>query len=499
MAKPNIEYLVFSGGGAKGVLYPGVYKALKESGIFDGVNMLSGSSVGALLASLMAFGISEQKLIALSQQTNFIDLLGNRTPYALIERDGQALYEFVVKNIKHSILAYFAQNNTLNKPNEIKEIKEIKEIIAKCDSDKPITFADLLKLNRYDSKTFKPLVVTAVEKKTGDFQVFNAEVTPEVDVALACKASAALPLILQSTKIDVGGQIVEYIDGGYFDNMPTEDFIVPVFDSNEAQTAKQYAAYTRRLEDTRAKTLVFGFGQDKAGDNLYKALKTQDLPIVDVSWLKRFVLYIVIHIFAGIHSIYSYLNRKESVFRRLREYYRDKTVTLKPKAVSTISFTEAKKQAKKMIFEGYFSTYDFLHDKYQKELPQLYVWQKFYFQCFKAYQKDSTFMSPYTTDLVTSWKAQALANFFDQELKTIHIADYIHLCCYDRATGKPKSTTRAVRSLIKTLNNCMNEDIKSHFKDVLQIANNASFTNNDMERYINQHKPKSPTSLLGYR
>ncbi|GGF93478.1 MULTISPECIES: patatin-like phospholipase family protein [Cysteiniphilum] len=489
MAKPNIEYLVFSGGGAKGVLYPGVYKALKESGIFDGVNMLSGSSVGALLASLMAFGISEQKLIALSQQANFIDLLGNRTPYALIERDGQALYEFMVNNIKSSIVAYFDQNNTLNKSNEIKEI------IAKCASDKPITFADLLKLNRYDSKTFKLLVVTAVEKKTGDFQVFNAEVTPEVDVALACKASAALPIILQSTKIDVGGQIVEYIDGGYFDNMPTEDFIMPVFDNNEAQTAKQYAAYTRRLEDTRAKTLVFGFSQDKAGDNLYKALKTQDLPIVDVSWLKRFVLYIVIHIFAGIHSIYSYLNRKESVFRRLREYYRDKTVTLKPKAVSTISFTEAKKQAKKMIFEGYFSTYDFLHDKYQKELPQLYVWQKFYFRCFKAYQKDSTFMSPYTTDLVTSWKAQALANFFVQELKTTHIADYIHLCCYDRATGKPKSTTRAVRSLIKTLNRCDDNTITSRFRHILSVANNADFTHNDIEKYINLELANTIPSL----
>ncbi|TNF67042.1 MAG: hypothetical protein EP298_07820 [Gammaproteobacteria bacterium] len=50
--------------------------------------------------------------------------------------------------------------------------------------------------------------------------MFSYKNTPNVKIALATKASAALPVILQPVKI----KGVEYVDGGYYDNIQTECF-----------------------------------------------------------------------------------------------------------------------------------------------------------------------------------------------------------------------------------------------------------------------------------
>lgn len=40
-----------------------------------------------------------------------------------------------------------------------------------------------------DPEKFKDLYITAVNKGTGELEIFNADNTPDIEIALACRAS----------------------------------------------------------------------------------------------------------------------------------------------------------------------------------------------------------------------------------------------------------------------------------------------------------------------
>lgn len=82
----NLEYLVFSGGGAKGMAYPGVLKALKEikhpqktdekQSLFDNIKETSGASAGALISLPLAMGYSPEqieKIVTENRYEHFFD------------------------------------------------------------------------------------------------------------------------------------------------------------------------------------------------------------------------------------------------------------------------------------------------------------------------------------------------------------------------------------------------------------------------------------------
>ena len=79
----NLEYLVFSGGGAKGMAYPGVLKALaesesqeKEGSLFDNIKETAGASAGALISLPLAMGYSAdeiQDIVTKNRYEHFFD------------------------------------------------------------------------------------------------------------------------------------------------------------------------------------------------------------------------------------------------------------------------------------------------------------------------------------------------------------------------------------------------------------------------------------------
>jgi NTE family protein len=83
-----------------------------------------------------------------------------------------------------------------------------------------ITFKDLSVLHKYFPEDFKDLAITATEQDTRKLKVFNSKNTPDIEVALACRASASFPIVFKETKIN--GK--NYIDGGFVNNTPQENF-----------------------------------------------------------------------------------------------------------------------------------------------------------------------------------------------------------------------------------------------------------------------------------
>ena len=56
------ECLVFKGGGAKGAIYPGAIRALEDAGIMPHIKRFAGASAGALVAALLAAGLTSEQL-----------------------------------------------------------------------------------------------------------------------------------------------------------------------------------------------------------------------------------------------------------------------------------------------------------------------------------------------------------------------------------------------------------------------------------------------------
>ena len=64
--------LVLSGGGMRGVAHIGAIKALEEHGIFP--NHIAGSSVGAIVGALYAYGHSWDKILEFFKNIQILDL-----------------------------------------------------------------------------------------------------------------------------------------------------------------------------------------------------------------------------------------------------------------------------------------------------------------------------------------------------------------------------------------------------------------------------------------
>ena len=91
----DIFRVVFSGGGVKGVTYPGASAALQETGLLKKIKQVAGSSTGSLSAGFLAVGIDAKKF-----REAFIDLDLGADP---LERQKQTYYQLLKKTFKTKI------------------------------------------------------------------------------------------------------------------------------------------------------------------------------------------------------------------------------------------------------------------------------------------------------------------------------------------------------------------------------------------------------------
>jgi predicted acylesterase/phospholipase RssA len=212
---PPITNLVISGGGAKGVILPGVIKAFedhKTNGISlrDQLENVAGSSIGAISAAFIALGISADDIINATAALDFKGLLG--TGWGPFNKNGTPLMKFIRENIKKSLSDYLKQICHVNDLADIQNVKAIVdqllrqregeynsqkaaqiaetiekalEEIKKKDVNKIcITFSMLQSFRELDPKVFKGLTVTATCRENGKTFYFDADKTPHLDIAL---------------------------------------------------------------------------------------------------------------------------------------------------------------------------------------------------------------------------------------------------------------------------------------------------------------------------
>lgn len=291
--------IVFSGGGAKGAGYPAVLFALNAAGLLGRIKEVAGASAGSLLTVLFAAGIDCKDLLNLLEINDLSSFQGKRIgkfcgfnkPHSgingIFSYNAEPLLRFLQKtiysSIHHRLLGHCKENplpytQKLSQENIMlaREDSRFEMLYQKIATVTPfqsicITFEDLAILGQHFPQVFKQPVIVATELQTGDIILLNNARTPNVELALAAKASAALPGYFAPVMLEIDGLQKTLLDGGIHANTPAQFFteknqtIIYAFESHKQKEGMFNALYGPRwseilpnliLEETYIKNLL---------------------------------------------------------------------------------------------------------------------------------------------------------------------------------------------------------------------------------------------------
>ena len=185
--KDNLENIVLSGGGLRGIAYIGVLRALEEFGLTTQIKCYAGASIGGVAAALISLG------------------------YTYTE-----LYDFV-KNFKYDLvsdiqLMGILSNFGLETGSKIERF--LQALIHRKTTKRELTFKE------HHQLTGKILVINATCLNTGKVEHFSAVSHPDMPVYLALRMTISIPILIAPVKYNDK----LYADGGMLENFPLKLF-----------------------------------------------------------------------------------------------------------------------------------------------------------------------------------------------------------------------------------------------------------------------------------
>lgn len=194
LGRPTVA-VVLSGGGARGMAHIAVLAALEEMGI--PVDMVMGTSIGALIAGLYGAGYSSGDIKRLVTENDLTQLFTQ-----ILETDFQPLIE-PFDNSRFNILSLAVTEKNVGETSGIISDKKIlaffHQILSRIPED--ISFDDLP----------VPYRAVATDATSGDYVLFEGG-----SLIDAMRASMSIPLVFDA--YEVGDLYL--LDGGLVDNMP---------------------------------------------------------------------------------------------------------------------------------------------------------------------------------------------------------------------------------------------------------------------------------------
>ena len=243
---PPVRELTFSGGGGKGAALAGAVAALQASGTLEGVTTLNGASIGSMTAALLAAGITSDDFQAISNDPTTGERISDgRSKVGLVLKglvgdrlDGKAIEDIVREQMGDSVrkrIADFVAAGT-GSPADVATAQAIAE---KTAHGVGVTFGDLRTLSKFIPE-IKELNVSAtmlgddtgspgtITKGKPQLMMLSADTEPDLDVAVAVHASAALPPVFDPVNIrlaSLGGATAQFEDGGVLNNAPSKALV----------------------------------------------------------------------------------------------------------------------------------------------------------------------------------------------------------------------------------------------------------------------------------
>jgi predicted acylesterase/phospholipase RssA len=197
---PEINNLVFGGGGTKGGSLPGAMEVVQSRASRKNIKRCAGTSIGAIYATLYSFGKTNEQIkeiLGEKQLSDFIDGLSEHGHQKLTKGLNKANYGksfFAAKTLKG---AKSEIKSNLNEHLGISNSKAIslwlQQVGLRELGIKDVTFQDLKDKHDKDPEKYKLLYVVATNLSTGRAVVLSHENVPNMVVASATCASAAFP------------------------------------------------------------------------------------------------------------------------------------------------------------------------------------------------------------------------------------------------------------------------------------------------------------------
>jgi predicted acylesterase/phospholipase RssA len=183
---PSYDAIVLSGAGTSGSVFLGSVHRLQELEYLKDCNTFVGTSIGSLIAALLAL------------KHNPVDLQEK-----ILGFDISSLFQFSWNPL------IFLRGYGFSSANNLEKL--IKYLLG---DDKDITFKQL------KEKTGNRLCITGTDLVTQSAKYFDVDTSPDMPVWLACRISSSLPLIWPAVSYEGG----VYIDGSFSDNLALEYF-----------------------------------------------------------------------------------------------------------------------------------------------------------------------------------------------------------------------------------------------------------------------------------
>lgn len=186
-----IKNLILSGGAFRCCSHIGCVKYLEEHDVLKNITSFIGTSAGSIIACLLCLGFTSTEMTLVLNE--FFQMQEECPPdlenilnlyYTMGLSDGQLITMFINRMIQKKVKDY--------------------------NATQPMTFIQLAK------HTGKNLVVYACKLPTLDKAYFSVDTTPDLEIALAIRASCSLPFIF--TPITINNDM--YIDAGIINNFP---------------------------------------------------------------------------------------------------------------------------------------------------------------------------------------------------------------------------------------------------------------------------------------
>ena len=177
--------LVLSGGGIKGTAIVGSLVVLEEHGCLNNVTCYSGTSIGALLCSLLSIGYTPKEL-------------------------SSTILNMDINELRDIDLFNFFTNFGLDTGKKIVEFLE--DLFIKKNIDIDITFEDLY------TKYGKTLIITGTCVNEHKLDVFSYKTHPKCKIIEGVRISTSMPFLYSAPKYKNN----YYSDGGILNNYPVQ-------------------------------------------------------------------------------------------------------------------------------------------------------------------------------------------------------------------------------------------------------------------------------------
>ncbi|NGX32002.1 MAG: hypothetical protein K1060chlam4_00040 [Candidatus Anoxychlamydiales bacterium] len=293
MVKRYPDNLVFQGGGAKGILYVGVLRALENMHARKELKRVAGTSAGAITATLVALGFSSSKIREKLQNLDlkvFLDyhpdLKIQIENLNLFSSEGKKEFNEFIERLKEKVESknkityailffnafkeYYSLKKTeknaiseaLNEEGLCKGVefhKWIKKIIEERTGDPECTFGQLAEKRMKEPEKYKHLYVCASNIEEKEIKIFSSEdeSTKHVRIADAVRASMSIPGVFTPFEIidKNDKKFGTFVDGGILNNLPIEEFNHVKYKRTNEYTEKK----EQKEEETNTRTWGFSF------------------------------------------------------------------------------------------------------------------------------------------------------------------------------------------------------------------------------------------------